>query len=427
MDLPFTHKPLSRRTLTFGTLPVLMLAAACGPQGASPAAPAPTTRSGATPMSSAGASGTSATGPATSATKAAELRSGLNTLLVEHLYLAGAATGGALGGRDAEFKGAADALDANSVDVSKAIGAAYGADAEKSFLPLWRSHIGFVVDYTQGVAAKDRAKADKAVADLVKYTQDSGAFFNAANGLPKDAVAKLLETHVLTLKDVVDAQASGDVAKAYTAARTAAGHMHMVGDPLADATAKKFPDKFPGMAMSKAATLRSTLNTALVEHMYLAGAATGGALGGRDAEFKAAAEALDGNSVDISKTIGAAYGADAERAFLPLWRSHIGFVVDYTQGAAAKDKAKQDTAVSNLVKYTQDAGAFFNAANGLPKDAVAKLLETHVLTLKDVVDAQAAGDPARAFMAARTAAGHMHMVGDPLAEATVKKFPEKFV
>jgi hypothetical protein len=426
MEAPLSRKTLRRRTLTFGALPGILLVAACGPQGASSASPASTARAGATPMGTAvGASNTAA--GATSATKAAELRSGLNTLLVEHLYLAGAATGGALGGREAEFKGAADALDTNSVDVSKAIGAAYGADAEKAFLPLWRSHIGFVVDYTQGAAAKDQTKQDKAVADLVKYTQDSGAFFNAANGLPKDTVAKLLETHVLTLKDVVDAQASGDVARAYVAARAAAGHMHMVGDPLADATAKKFPDKFPGMALSKASTLRSTLNTALVEHMYLAGAATGGALGGRDAEFKAAAEALDGNSVDLAKTIGAAYGADAEKAFLPLWRSHIGFVVDYTQGAAAKDKAKQDKAVSDLVKYTQDAGAFFSAANGLPKDTVAKLLETHVLTLKDVVDAQASGDPAKAFMATRKAAGHMHMVGDPLAEATVKKFPEKFV
>ncbi|HXI15951.1 MAG TPA: copper amine oxidase N-terminal domain-containing protein, partial [Chloroflexota bacterium] len=398
MESLFAQKTLRRRTVALGTLPALLLVAACGPQSTSStgASPASTSRAGAAPTGAAGTSVSSVT----SATKAAELRSGLNTLLVEHLYLAGAATGGALGGRDAEFKGAADALDMNSVDVSKAIGSAYGPDAEKAFLPLWRSHIGFVVDYTQGVAAKDQSKADKAVADLVKYTQDSGAFFNSANGLPRETVAKLLETHVLTLKDVVDAQASGDASKTYVAARKAAGHMHMVGDPLADATAKKFPDKFPGMTMSKASTLRSNLNTTLVEHLYLAGAATGGALGGRDAEFKAAAEALDGNSVDLSKAIGSAYGADAEKAFLPLWRSHIGFVVDYTQGAAAKDKAKQDKAVSDLTKYAQDAAAFFNSANGLPKETLTKLLETHVLTLKDVVDAQVAGDPGKAFMAA---------------------------
>ena len=181
----------------------------------------------------------------TSATPAAGLRTGLNTLLSEHVILAAAATGAALGGRDAEFKAAAGALDANSVDLSKAIGSVYGAGAEKAFLALWRKHIQFAVDYTVGVATKDKAKQDKAVGDLVQYTQDLGAFLSSASpGLPKNVVADLVKTHVLTLKDVIDAQASGDSVKAYTAVRTAAGHMHMIADPLAEAIVKQFPNKF---------------------------------------------------------------------------------------------------------------------------------------------------------------------------------------
>jgi hypothetical protein len=74
---------------------------------------------------------------ATSGTKAAQLRAGLNNLFSEHVYLAGAATNAALGGREAEFKAAAGALDANSVAISKAIGSVYGEGAEKAFLPLW--------------------------------------------------------------------------------------------------------------------------------------------------------------------------------------------------------------------------------------------------------------------------------------------------
>jgi hypothetical protein len=99
----------------------------------------------------------------TAGTKAAELRTGLNALLSEHVILAASATGAALGGRDAEFKAAAAALDANSVDLSKAIGSVYGQGAEDAYLPLWRRHIGFFVDYTVGVATKDTAKQDKAV------------------------------------------------------------------------------------------------------------------------------------------------------------------------------------------------------------------------------------------------------------------------
>jgi hypothetical protein len=176
---------------------------------------------------------------------AAELRTLLNTLLAEHVYLAAGATGAALGGRDAEFKAAAGALDANSVEISKAIGLVYGSDAETAFLALWRKHIGFVVDYTTGVATKNRMKQDKAVSDLVGYTQDFGAFLAAANPyLPKDVVAGLVKTHVLTLKEVIDAQGAKDASKAWMSARTAAMHMQMIANPLTDAILKQFPQKF---------------------------------------------------------------------------------------------------------------------------------------------------------------------------------------
>jgi len=39
---------------------------------------------------------------------------------------------------------------------------------------------------------------------------------------------------------------------------------------------------------------------------------------------------------------------------------------------------------------------------------------------------QAAKDPARAWAATRTAAGHMQQIADPLAEAIVKQFPDRY-
>jgi len=362
------------------------------------------------------------------ATAAADLRVNLNALLGEHMLIAAVATSHALGGREIPFKGAVAGLDANSGDIAKAIGSVYGPDAEKAFLPLWQKHIGFVVDYTAGVAAKDKAKQDKAVNDLIGYADDFGAFINSANpNLAKSAVAELVKGHILTLKDVIDAQAAGDWPKAYSAIRSAYGHMHMIGDPLAAAIAKQFPQKFPGSADSPVANLRNTLNLALREHTILAAMATGSALGGRTAEFNAAANAVDGNSIDISKAIGSVYGPDAEKAFLSLWRKHIGFVVDYTTGLAAKDKAKQDKAVKNLTGYADDFGAFLSAANpNLPKSAVAELVKGHILTLKDVVDAQAAKEWPKVYSNLRLAAGHMAMIADPLGMAIAMQFPERF-
>ena len=183
----------------------------------------------------------------------------------------------------------------------------------------------------------------------------------------------------------------------------------------------------PLQAQMKGTDLRVGLNTMLEEHVYLAAAATGAALGGRQAEFEGAAAALDQNSVALSQAIGSVYGPDAEAAFLALWRKHIGFVVDYTTGVATKDKAKQNRAVNALLGYAGDFGAFINAANpNLPKDVVAGLVKTHIVTLKDVIDAQAAGDPKGTYAKARDAAGHMKMIADPLADGIVKQFPERF-
>ena len=182
---------------------------------------------------------------ASAQSSAADLRTGLNQLLQEHIYLAGAATGAALGGRTAEFTAAAGALDANSMAIAKAIGSVYGSDAESAFLPLWRRHIGFVVDYTTGLAAKDMPKQQKAVNELLGYTNDLAAFLSSANpNLPKMAVAELVKGHILSLKAAIDAQAAGDQQMAFSKLREAAGHMQMIGDPIAAAIAKQFPQKF---------------------------------------------------------------------------------------------------------------------------------------------------------------------------------------
>jgi len=359
---------------------------------------------------------------------ASDLRITLDLLLTEHVLLASSATGAALGGRQDEFEAAAAALDENSKDIAWAIGLVYGKEAEEAFLPLWRKHIGFVVDYTTGLATQDKAVQDQAVESLLAYTEELGAFFSSANpNLPKDAVADLVKTHILTLKDVIDFQAAGDPVKVYSAVREARGHMDMLASALAGGIALQFPEKFPGNTEAAPASLRSALNLLLSEHVYLAGAATGAALGGREDEFAAAADALDMNSQDIAAAIGSVYGKPAQDAFLPLWRKHIGFVVDYTTGLAEDNQTSQDGAVQSLLDYTQELGAFFSAANpNLQKDPVSELVKTHILTLKDVIDAQAAGDFSTEYQALRSAYSHMGMIADPLAAAIVKQFPEKF-
>jgi hypothetical protein len=169
-------------------------------------------------------------------------------------------------------------------------------------------------------------------------------------------------------------------------------------------------------AAMRGGDVRVLLNGLFAEHIWLAGAATGAALQGSAQGFGAAAAALDSNSVAIAGAVGAVHGANARDAFLPLWRRHIGFVVDYTQGVAAKDRGKQDRAVKALLGYADDLAAFLHSAHPrLPMATLAELIRGHIVTLKAVIDAQAAGKWDVAFLALRGAAAHMQMIADPLA------------
>ena len=358
-------------------------------------------------------------------TTAAQLRSKLTGLLQEHVYLAAAATGAIAGGRSDEVSAASAALDGNSEALAANMTAIFAgtepdATTAKQFGDLWKRHVGYVVAYAQGSAG--------AVNDLAQYAKDFGTFINSLlPSLPADAVTNLVSQHEQTLRAVIDAQRGKNDSEAYTDLRAAAAHMSTVGAGLTGAIAKKLPDKIGGDPASKAAELLTGLNAGLREHVFLASAATGAALGGRANEFAGAQAALDANSDAVTGVIAGVYGDEAGKQFAPLWKKHIDFLVDYTNAVAAKNQPEADKAMGDLLGYTEEFGAFINAASPkLTKDAVAELIKTHVFTLKDVIDAQAAKDFTKAYTTERTAADHMAMIATGLATTVVAQFPDKF-
>lgn len=410
--------------IALGSVVFSIAAAACSSGATTSASPSTAVRSTAP---SAAASATAATTVATSATKAGDLRVALNLLLLDHVYLTGQATDQALIGNDAGFKSAAATLDKNTVGLGNAIGLAYGDAAKTTFLELWRKHIGFFVAYTQAAAKGDAAGKAKADADLDGYRKDFDAFITGANpNLPKGAVADLLVGHVKGLEAMIDAQAAKD--PTWTdKAMVAADHSQKIADPLAGAIAKQFPAKFPGDPASKAADLRVALNNLLDEHVQLTSYATGGALGFNNAGFEQAAATLDKNTVGLGNAIGSVYGDAAKTTFLELWRKHIGFFVNMTKATAAKDQAGIDKAKADLDGYRKDFDAFITGANpNLPKGAVADLLVAHVTGISAFIADEAAKDTTKTFDDIEIASNHSQKIADPLAEAIVKQFSDKF-
>jgi hypothetical protein len=400
---------MNSRTLRLlvATLTVAVLGPACG-GGKKAAAPPPPSETTTAPVP---------TGPDT---VAAQLRSTIGGMLEEHVVLSAAATSASLGGRNDEFSAASSALEANSEALTTTIGTVFGSQAATAFGPLWKRHNQLLIGYAQG--------QPQAANDLLAYPKDFGAFINSQlPDLPADAVADLARQHLASERAVIDAQRANDQAKAYTNLRSAMAQAVTIAEPLAAATTAKFPEKVNGNPKSPASTLRLTLNTALREHVYFLAATTGATLAGRQDESKAAAAALDANSDALAADIASIYGADAGKAFDPLWRRHIGFFMDYTNGVGARDKAKQDKAVQELLAYTVTFGAFINSATpALSAESVGDQVKTHVLTVKDTIDAQGARNYPAAYNAVRTAAEHMAKMSESLSGAIVKQFQQKF-
>ncbi len=359
------------------------------------------------------------------------LRTNLFRLFGEHVNLATVAAARALAGNTPAFEAAAAALEGNSNDVAAAVGSVYGEETQQAFDPLWKKHIGFVVSYVQGKGAGDQAKQDKAVADLTAYASEFGAVLESVteDRLTKDAVSGLVSEHIGTLKTAIDSVAAKDFRKGFQDLRTAYAHMEMIASALAGAIADQKPAAVDEADPATASgDLQVTLFRLLGEHVNLASLATGQALAGNTPGFEAAAAALEGNSNDIAGAIGSVYGDDTQQAFDPLWKKHIGFFVDYTQGKGANDQAKQDKAVADLTAYADEFGAVLESVTEerLTKDAVKDLVTSHILGLKEVVDGFAANDFAKAYTALRPAYAHMQMIGDALTTAIADQFPDKY-
>ncbi|MGH3993798.1 MAG: hypothetical protein ACRDSN_15220, partial [Pseudonocardiaceae bacterium] len=293
------------------------------------------------------------------------------------------------GADSAEFKLAAATVDANSVDVAKAVGSVAGPDNEKTFLQAWRSHVNDFVAYAVATKGNDAAGKQAAVDNLLAYAKQQGLFFNTvtAGALPADAVEHEFVSHITSLATAVDAFAAGD-GTGYAKLKAAAEHMPMSAKALAGGivTAAKISGD-PGDAASE---LRSGLTSLLNGHEYLAGIAvfTAYTAGADSPAFKAAAAALDANSVELSKAVGSVAGADNEKQFLQAWRAHLDDFVGYAVAAAKNDDAGKRAELADLDAYRQNTGAFFEKiTNGaLRKDAVAEALKTHVETTAGAID-----------------------------------------
>lgn len=204
------------------------------------------------------------------------------------------------------------------------------------------------------------------------------------------------------------------------------GAGYATGKSMDDGHSEQVASQTAPTTDTKAADLRVVLNALQREHVHLAAQATRNGFDG-SADFAASAQELDNNSVALSGAVGSVYGEEAEARFLEIWRSHIGFFVDYTTAAKAGDQAGMDQAVQNLGGYVDAISDFFSQANpNLPREAVHQLVSDHVALLKAAVDTYGAADFAASYQKEHEADEQIGQIANAISGAIVKQSPDKF-
>ncbi|KAA0956399.1 copper amine oxidase [Planococcus sp. ANT_H30] len=362
-------------------------------------------------------------------TPAAELRIALDTTLTEHAFLAVEAMRKGVDGAE-DFDQAAGALLANADDLSAAVGSVYGEEGAAQFDEVWKSHIGYFVDYVTATAEDNQEGKDQALAELEKYKVEQSKFFDTATGglLPAAAVQEGLDVHVDQLIMAFDAYVAGDFEKAYSLERESIQHMSMFAESLSIAITTQFPDKFDNTsADTPAIDLRATLNQTFTEHAGLAVMAMQDGADGAES-FDQAAGALLANADDLSAAVGSVYGDEAGAQFEETWKSHIGYFVDYVTATGEGNKEGQEQARAELDQYIVDQAAFLDAATEgrVPAAALEEGLTAHVGQLLAAFDSYVAGDYDAAYSSIREAYAHMQMPAAGLSAAIVDQFPDQF-
>lgn len=366
--------------------------------------------------------------PVTSAAPAAGVRAAWDRLLGEHVIMVSFVSGAALGERTEEFEAYEAALDANSVETAEYVGSIYGEEAGARFLELWLEHTEEIVGYTEALVAGDSEGAEHALEELVEYAFELGDFFEEINPHLRSAgLAGHVESHVHNLQAMIEGHAADDPARTYAALRQAYKHMDDLALALAIGTAAQFPNTYGGSPDGPAPGARASLNQLLQEHVGLAAAATGAALGGRTPEFSAAAAEINANAADLTALITLLYGESIGEQFLNSWAEHVNILVAYTTAVAEGDSGKADLSRLEVSTYAADFGALINKVNPLLwADGVRELFKMHGMVLVEMVDAQAAGDHAAAADALHRGLSHMGLIADPFAEAFVLQSPDLF-
>ena len=327
--------------------------------------------------------------------------------------------------RAEEYRGYATLLTINGTDLSSVMSSAFGTSAADSFDQIWSAQNNYFVDYTVGIVSHQAAKSDGAMSGLINgFVPQFAKFMNSMTSIPLDPITQLLTQQVLNTRAIIDDQAALNNAKMFTDLHVAYAQATRVGDAMASATARKFPDKFPGDPASKAVDFRASLDNLLQEHAYLASMTTSATAAGRTTEQAAARNALASNADMLGTLFSKVFGAAAGTRFDQVWGARNAELVVYAGNAdvTTRQGALDSLGGSFVTQFT----GLVHESTDIGEDQVSSAVRAQVSDTIRVIDEQRAKSATNLAADDHTAAAAMNPIGDLIATATVAKLPAKF-
>jgi hypothetical protein len=174
------------------------------------------------------------------------LRSQLGELLAEHAVLIEDTTRAAASNTP-DFTAAGDEMNANTKDISAAIGTLFSTAAGKQFQGMWASHVDALVSYGAATAAKDQARQQTAKDRLATFEKQMSAFLGGATNhkLTDAQYSAALRDHDQMLMQHADAYAVKDYVQAHDIGYETYDHMFDLARTLADAFGESVAEKLP--------------------------------------------------------------------------------------------------------------------------------------------------------------------------------------
>ncbi|HAL00195.1 MAG TPA: copper amine oxidase, partial [Exiguobacterium sp.] len=320
-------------------------------------------------------------------TKAADLRATLDQLLSEHFVLAVMDMKKQYdGSKDAQYYEAA--LKQNALDMTPAIASVYGDEGAKQFEKIFVAHNKYTTDLVKAVKANDQDGINASKKETEEFVQDLSSFLDTATEgkLPKAAAEEVLRAHEADVYKTFEQYAAGDYEGSYNTFREGYSRMYDISKALSVAITTQMPEKFDNTkADSKAADLRSTLNSLAAEHVALANLSmTAGVDKAKD--YDAANWAEDMHTADFKAAIKSIYGQAGADQFEQVWtKNHIEAQANLVTAAVNDDKKLMGDAQDMLKMFSNDFGAFLGAATeeNLPTKAAQEAVSGHETYVQD--------------------------------------------